>query len=831
MRNLGYAWRTLRRSPVFLVTAVVTLGLGVGATTAMFSLFYQVLLAQLPVAKPAELVVLHRTEGLPGGTWSDSFESTFSYPMYLRLRDASGAVMRGVVARSSASVDVTRDGQAERVKSESVSGNFFSALGVKPFAGRLLTPQDDTIRGGNDVAVLGFAYWQQHYGSTSVIGQKVLVNGHPFELVGIAAPEFRSVLSGQTPEIYLPISMQSVTMPGAHALDDASSHWLTIIGRLRAETSTSAAQAALNRIFTAILRDEIPQMHIHSEHSKRRVLSVHLELRPAQQGLNELEHSWRKPLTILFVAAGGLLLIACSNLASLFMVRAAARHREIAVRRAIGATRLQIVSQLLTESVCVAVLGSVVGVLLSLALTRSIVHMLPPDTAGGWVGSVLNWQILGFTLAISVLCGLAFGILPAWQVSAEHASSSLNERGRQTSFGEARSRKIFVVAEIALCVVLLVGAGLFTKSFVKLLKHNPGFHPENLLTFGIDPGLNGETIGQAANLFSQIRQRLVRSPGVTAVSFCEYGPFSNNDSWTNVSVEGYKATEDENMDAGVNAAAPDFFHALGIPILRGREFTEADTLGVQKVAIVNEAFVKRFLHGRDPVGVHMTRGAGNVPLDTVIVGVMPDAQLSSLREVPKPHYYMPYLQAGKAGDVALPAVFLVRMRTDDPALSSAIHQLVHSLDAALPITRMGKMQVQIQNSVYQDRAVAVLTSASGLLALLFASLALYGVVAYAVTQRTPEIGIRMALGADRGSVVSLVLSEVLWMVSIGAAVGVIAGLTMSRTIASELFGMEPMDAGVFTAAVALLVLVALAAATSPTLRATRIDPMQALRTE
>jgi predicted permease len=423
-------------------------------------------------------------------------------------------------------------------------------------------------------------------------------------------------------------------------------------------------------------------------------------------------------------------------------------------------------------------------------------------------------------------------VFPAWHVSAESASSVLKDHARQANLAEARWRKAFVIFEIALCVLLLAGAGLFTKSFTKLLHHSPGFHPENLLTFTLNPGLSGETMAQEMNLFAQVRERVSQLPGVKAVSFCQYGPFSNDDSSTNVTVEGYKAGEDENTDARINAAAPAYFQTIGVPLLRGREFSAADTLATQKVAIVNQAFVKRFIHGRDGVGVHMAKGAGTkIRLDTLIVGVIPNAQVSSLREIPQPSYYVPYAQSEKPGEVAQQAVFLIRMWSDDAGLPVAVRRLMHSLDSSLPVTNMQQMEVQIENSVYQDRAVAVLTSASGVLALLFASLALYGVVAYAVTRRTPEIGIRMALGADRGSVLYLVLREILWMVSIGATIGVTAGLVMSRAIASQLFGVEPMDAGIFAAAVALLVAVALAAGANPAIRATRIDPMQALRTE
>lgn len=832
MRNLNYAWRTLRRSPIFFVTAVVTLGLGVGATSAIFSLFYQVLLANLPVSRPAELVVFHQTAGLPGTTWSDNFETTFSYPMYLRLRDHRPSNVLGEpIARASAGVDVMRNGQSERAQVENVSGNFFAVLGLRPFAGRLLRPQDDTVRGGNDVAVLGYAYWQQHYGNANVVGQKIFVNGHPVEIIGIAPANFRSVLSGQTPDLYMPISMRGVTAPGFDSFDNSSWHWLTVMARVPPYVSRDKAQAALNPLFTSFLREEIAHRKAPSTRSVQRILATHLELHPAEQGLNQLERSWRKPLTILFAAAGGLLLIACSNLASLFLVRAAGRQREIAVRRAMGATRFQIVSQLMAESALLAIVGAVVAVFLSVALTGSILHILPQDAVAGWVGSIVNWQILAFTLGVSVLAAIAFGMLPALQASGGSASAALGDRGRQAGLAEARSRKALVVLEIALCVLLLAGAGLFLKSFSKLLHHDPGFHSENLLSFILDPGLKHNTAGQALNLYSQIRDRLSHSAGVRDVSFCHFGPYSDSNSSTNVTVEGYKAGEDENTDAGTNAAAPGYFHALGIPLVRGREFTAADTLTSQKVAIVNQAFVRRFLPGRNALGVRMTRGGGNVTLDTVIVGVAPDSQLSSLREAAKPFYYIPYVQSSKPGEVALQATFLVRTQNNDPALPGAVRQLVRSLDPALPVTNLERMEVQIENSVFQDRAVAVLTSASGVLALLFASLALYGVVAYAVTRRTPEIGIRMALGADRLSVVSLVLREVFWMVAIGAAIGVVAGMWLSRAIASQLFGVEATDAGIFSAAVVLLAVVALVAGASPTFRATRIDPMQALRTE
>lgn len=830
IRDIRYAWRTLRRSPVFLSMAVVTLGLGVGATTAIFSLFYQVLLRELPVAAPEQLVLLHLTGHLSGHSDSDNFESVFSYPMYLHLRDRSGAVLQGVVARSGSTIDVMRNGHTDQAQLEIVSGNFFQVLGIHAFAGRLLAPQDDTVRGGNDVAVLGYAYWAKNFGNTNAVGQKVLVNGHPVVIIGIAPPDFRSVLSGQTPGLYLPISMAAVANPMFEGFDNPAWHWLTIIGRIHSGVSRGQAQAALNPLFTSILRDELGAMKLTSAHGRQRILSVHLELHAAAAGLNDLERTWRKPLLVLIGAAAGLLLIACSNLASLLMVRASARQREIAIRRAVGATRLQVMAQLVSESMLLAVLGSALGIFLSLLLTRGILHMLPPDVTGGWVGTSLDWRIFAFTLAIALVSGLGFGVLPAWQVSAESAASTLRDQARSVASGgsQARWRKGLVIAQIAMCVVLLAGAGLFTKSLAKLLHHNPGFHSENLWTFTVDPSLNGYKTAQALSLYAQIRERLSQLPGVTAVSFCELGPYTNSDASTSVSIQGYKPTEDEDMDSETNIVSPNFFHMLGIPLVAGREFTDADALNAQKTAVVNEAFVKRFLRGRDPIGMHMSIHSG-VPLDIQIVGVVRNAQLGSLREITKPFYYLPFLQVAQAIDPARQAVFLIRAQGEDRALSPAIHRIIGALDNALPITAMTQVEIQIENSVYQDRAVAVLTSASGLLALLLASLGLYGVIAYAVSRRTAEIGIRMALGANRGSIVSLVLREVLWMVVAGAVIGVTAGLALSRAIASQLFGVQPMDAAIFASAVGVLILVALVAGAAPTLRAARVDPMTALR--
>jgi len=829
IRNFQYAWRTLRRSPIFFFTAIATLGLGIGATTAIFSLFYQVLLRQLPVRDPQQLFVLHRTGSIPGWSSSDNAEPPLSYPLYRSLRDASGSVSQGMIARSFAAVDIMRNGNTERAQTEIVSGNFFDVLGVRPIGGRLLSPTDDA-RTANRVAVLGYAFWTQKYGGANVIGQSVLVNNNAVTIVGIAPPNFRGLLSGQTPDLYLPISMAPLAMPGFNGLDDPGFHWLTLLARLRPNVSRAKAQAFLNPLFTATLRDEIGPMHIVSQHSRDRVLANRLELHPATSALNALETSWKKPLSVLLISAGVLLLIACSNLAGLLLVRASARRTEIAVRKSVGASRWQIVSQLLAESLLLCLLGAVVGVLLSLTLTSGILRMVPADVTAGWVGSRFDWSILLFAIAVSLASGLAFGILPAWQVSSEPASVLKDQMRQSSGAGHTRIRRALVVCEIALCVVLLAGAGLFTKSLLKLLHHNPGFHAEDLLSFTLDPALDRYDSARALSLYTQIEQRLSSTPTVTAASYCQFGPYSNADSSTNISIEGYQPTEDENMDSRNNLAAPGFFHTLGIPLLAGREFTAADGPANQKVVIVNQAFVKRFVRGREAIGLHMAPGAGrDWKLDRQIVGVVGDAQFGSLRKAADPFYFVPFAQSGPATDPAPQAVFLVRTQTGNTALPSAIRALVGSFDHGLPVTNMSKMQVLIQNSVFQDRAVAVLTTASSLLALLLASLGLYGIVAYGVTRRTAEIGIRMALGAGRQSIVKLILREIVATVLAGAVLGVFAAVLLARAIASQLFGVEANDPVIFAGSLAVLFAVAVLAGAGPTLRASRIDPLQALR--
>lgn len=817
------------RKPVFCAVVILTLGLGVGSTTAIYSLFYQVIWRDLPVARPHQLMVLHVDGGVPGNTRRTNFESVFSYPMYKVLRKASIPGVQGLLARTGMTVDLTRDGQNESAWVEAVSGNFFEVLGLHPFAGRLLSEEDDTLQGGNDVAALGYDYWKQHYSDTNIVGNKVLVNGHPLVIVGIAPPEFRGVVSGRTAEIYIPLSMLGIANPGFNGFNNVKLQWLNIIGRVGNGVSLETTEAAINTVWTPAISDDILQMGAKLD---PRAPPPPIKLRHGRTGINQLERNWKQPLMILIYVASGLLLIACANLVGLFMVQWTSRRQEMAIRLSLGASRRVIVSQLLVEGILIAVLGSACAVVFSIWITVAIFQLAPSNITNGWIGIGLNWPMFIYSLTLSVLVGVCVTIWPARQLSAEDPIAALKGHG-SSLIGQShqrRWRKWLVVLQIASSIALLAVAGLFGKSLNKLLRHDVGFNEKNLLTFTLDPRLHGQTNERSIALYDQVLERLSASLEVVSASFCKLGPYGDATSSTNVNIEGYHQSEHEDMNSRMNLVAPGYFHTLGMPLEAGREFTAFDTPNGQKVAVVNVAFVKRFLSGRDPIGTRISTNRNGAP-DISIVGVVRDAQLTSLRETPRPYFYLPFHQSAPAKDPSTQAVFVVRARVNDGHLATTIRDVVSSVDKTLPVINLGHVDVLIRDSAYEERALAVLTSAAALLALSLMGLGLYGVVSYMVESRTAEIGIRMALGADRRSTLFLIIREVLWVIGVGLTAGVLGGLALSRYAASQLYQVEPMDLSIFSGATGVLLVIALAAVALPAIRAVRIDPVQAIRYE
>jgi predicted permease len=824
--DIRYALRTLRRSPGFFAVAVATLALGIAANTAIFSLFYQVLLRTLPVREPERLVALH-SDGpdLPGSTSSDNFETVFSYPLYLRLGQRCRA-FSGLAARSSAAVQIGVEGSAERARAEVVSGNFFDVLGVRPSLGRLLSPADDSTRGGNPVAVLSFDFWTRHFGaSPTALGQKILVNGISFTIAGVTPEDFRGVLSGSSPAVFVPISMKAALTPGWNGYDRPREQWLTLLGRLAPGVSRAQAETELQPLFAAVLREQVEQIGVRNERARQRLAAKRIVLRPAANGLNELERRWRSPLYALLAMVAMLLLIGCANLANLVMARAVNRVREIGIRLALGAGRLRVLRLLLVETLLVAIAGSLCGLLLAPFLTRGLLYLMPQGAIGGWLSAEISLPLVNFSALLLLAATLLCGLFPALQATRGDASS-LGERTHAARI-HSGSRKVLVAAQIAFSLVLLACAGLFSRSLTNLMRHNLGFRADHLLTFSIDAGLGGYNVERGVGFYHEVRRRLAALPGVTAVSLADTSPLSNSDSSSNVTVEGYVPREDEDMDCGVFRVGPGYFGVLETPMLAGREFEERDNVGAPQVAIVNLAFVRRFFGSASAVGHHMKVGGADHNME--IVGVVPDAKNISLREVAKAGFYVPYEQSMSGAARVRRAAFFLRSRNGLEALSGAVRGVVAQVDSALPVYALLPMEAKVEQSIFTDRLIAALSVAFGLLATLLTAVGLYGVISYLVGRRTAEIGIRMALGAGRSNIMWLVLREVATLALIGAVAGIAGALAAGRAIESQLFGLRGFDPLVLILAPLLLSAVALCAGALPALRAARIQPLEALR--
>jgi predicted permease len=831
-QDLRYAFRNLLRSPGFLFLAITTLGLGISANTAIFSLFYQVLLRSLPVADPGRLVIFHAEKlGMPGRNSSDNYETVFSYPMYRSLRDGAHS-FQGIAARSGADGQLVDNGTAERVQAELVSGNFFEVLGLPPQVGRLLVPSDDRLGAGNPVMVLSFGYWTRRFGANpAVINRTVTFNQKVFTIVGVAPEGFRGVMSGNSLDVYVPLTMLPEIDPGWKNLDRPSMSRFTIFGRLRPGVTRDGAEAELGPLFASIVRDHMTQLKVTSPSTRQRLEHAHVQLVPAAHGLNQMERQWRKPLVILASMVGFLLLIGCANLANLLLARGVNRSRDTALRLALGASRSRIVSLLLAESLLVSAGGAIVGIALTPVLTAGVLRLLPEGEAGGWLSGGVSLPVLAFCTLLMVAAGVVSGLVPAWQSSRTKEGSVLGDRSGASGGGHIspRVRQGLVVAQLAVSLVLLAGAGLFGKSLVNLMRHNPGFRVQNVLTFSVDAGEGGYTAERAIALYDQILKQLAAQPEVESVAIADMVPLSNSDASTNVSIEGYTETEGENMDADTNSVGAGYFKTLGTPLVAGREFNERDVAGATKVAIVNQAFVKRYIKGRDPLGLLMDSGSTKKP-ERQIVGVVQDIQNIALRDPVKAGYYLPYAQA-KAAASGFKATFLVRAPGNPAILTSSARAIVARLDRNLPVYNVANMQTRFNDSIYTDRLLAALTTAFGTLALILTAVGLYGVIAYVVSRRTAEIGIRMALGATQGNVVSLVLREVGLLALLGVGSGLALAFGVARAVQSQLFGLDGLDAPVLAITVIILALVALGAGAIPALRAARIQPLTALRHE
>jgi predicted permease len=824
-RDIRHVSRGLRQSRGFLAIVILTLGLGVGANTAIFSLMDQVLLRPLPVQDPSALVLLDGPGAFQGRTMN---AMTFSYPMYRDFRDRN-EVFTGVLARFPLPATVVWRGASERANGELVSGNYFEVLGVRPAAGRLLTAADDRTPGAHPVAVLSHGYWQRRFGGDpEVLNQTIDVNGHPFVIVGVAARGFTGIQVGQAADVMVPMMMKAQMTPTWNDLDNRRSRWVTIMARLKAGISRAQAEAAMNVMYRQINEQEIKDISSASESFRKRFVSKHLDLLPGHKGLSDLRREFSTPLVVLMSMVGVVLLIACANVANLLLARTTARQKEISLRLALGAGRARIVRQQLVESGLLAAAGTIVGTLFAWWAGGLLLAALPGDPAARSLSADPDLRVAGFALLVGIATALVFGIVPALQATRVGMAGALKEDSGSVAGGgrQARLRRVLVVGQIALSMLLLAAAGLFARSLYNLKSIDPGFTVDNLLAFSVDPSLSGYGGDRLNGLYRRLQAELATVPGVKSASMSEIGALSGNDWQMTIRVDGYQAKEGEDMNPSVDGVGPRYFETMGIPLVSGREFSERDVKGAPRVAVINETMAKYFFPGASPVGRRFGFGRG-APTDIEIVGVVKDVRSQELRDQPQRFVYIPYAQDESVTQLT----FYVRTARAGDSTAAGIRQAVRRLDGTLPIFDMKTMSVQVDESLFVERMVAVLSVAFGGLATLLAAIGLYGVMSYAVARRTREIGIRMALGAERRRVLWLVLREVAAMALVGIAGGLAAAFWLTRQVQSQLFGLSPSDPITLGSATILLALVAVGSGYLPARRATAIDPIVALKAE
>ena len=818
---------------MFTAIAVASLALGIGANTAIFSLLDQVLLRSLPVRDPERLVLLHTEVYGPGSSSSDNFESVFSYPMYRDLRDRNPA-FEGLMARMSGGVTVVYRGSAEPATAESVSGNFFQVLGVNAEWGRVFTPEDDGAAGAHAVVVLAHSFWSARLGADrSILDRTVSLNGQPMVVIGIAPPGFHGIIPGSgdnsSPDLYVPVSMKRAITPTFEGLESRKVRWLNLVARLKPGYTLARAQSTTDAVYHAILESELPAMgNMRNEHEREQFLNSRLELHPAAQGINTLRREWETPIEALMAMVGLVLLIACANLAGLMLARASGRQKEIAVRLALGASRWALMKQLLMEGLLLSMVGGGLSLIVAGWSVDGLVHLLPGAATHAWLTAAIDGRLLVFTFALALASGLLFTLAPAWQSTRPDIADTLKNQAASvaSAAGPARFRRAMVTAQMALSLLLIVGAGLFATSLLRLTHVDLGFSTSRLLTFSIDATLTRPELASALAFYKDFQERLASTPGVVGVASAAGGPFSGDNSSGNITVEGYRPVGDEDAGSSFVAISPGFCAALRIPVREGREFTERDNAAAPKVVLVNEAFARKYFAGRDAVGHHLMFGSSNHPvLDREIVGVVADFH-KDVRDPAKETLYLPYAQWTTPG-----ALYFYVRALDDRPVAGAVRRIGREADANIPLRHMQSLDLLIDQSIYTDRLIALLSGAFGVLATLLAAIGLYGVVAYAVARRTSEIGIRMALGAVPADVVKMVMKEAGGMAAAGVGLGLAGAWALSRYLKSELFGVRADDPAIFALAAVALLAVAFLATLVPGLRAARIAPIAALKYE
>ena len=832
IHDIRYALRQLRKSPGFTLTAVLVLALGIGANTAIYTLLDQALLRRLPV-KEANRLVLFRFSGSETGSTHSRGDTQiyFSYPMYRDLRDHN-TVLSGLIATDFAQVGVQWHNQPELADAELVSGNYFDTLGVQPALGRLVVPSDDLVQNANPVVVLSFNYWRGRFGlDPRILNQTIGINGHPFVVIGVAAPGFRSVVAGDNPALFVPMMMKPEITPGWNDLDERRSKWLNIVGRLKPEISRQKSQAAMDALWRSIRAEELKQMGRSPQEFKDAFLTkARLFLDDGSRGV-PIHGTVPTTLLVVIAMSGLLALMACTNVASLLLVRVATRTRETSVRYALGANQARIVRQLLSEGVLLGVAGGVVGALLAPPIAALLIRMVWQEDRLA-ITSHPDLRILAFNFVLALFVSVLFSLAPILQTWRPDVTTALKQQGAVVAGGSHRLRRVTVAGQIALSLSLLVGAGLFVRTLHNLRSVEIGFATDHLVTFHIDARLAGYETKQVVPLYQQILESLSGLPGVRSAAATNDPELANNNWSYNITISGYKPAEHENMDVEWARVSAGYFLTLQMPLLAGRALTEADAAGTQKVAVVSEHFARRFF--ADPgsaIGHYFCSGAGNVKPDIEIVGIAKDAKHMSLRDTPHSTVFTPLRQEQDLHPLSIGMTFYVRTWQDPKSAEATIRQGMHTLDPNLVLDDLRTMQEQVDQNLMNERVIALLALSFGVLAALMAAIGVYGVVAYSTAQRTREIGVRIAMGATRAAVVRMILREVLWLAGIGVATGLPLSILLARAARSQLYGISSQDPLTLSFVCLAIAAVAFASAAIPARRAAKVDPMVALRYE
>jgi len=821
LQDIRYATRTLRRSPGFTLVVLLTLALGIGANAAIFTLIDALMLRPLPVRDPGSLVQL-ATDGPLGAV------ANFSYSDFTRFRDEN-EVLSGVFAISNLNgLEVDVDGHPEPVHADLVSGNFFSLLGVSGHIGRTLTAQDDD-RGANAVVVLSYGYWKRQFAlDASIVGRTIALGGRPFTIIGVTPPSFAGLSVDALPDIYIPLMMEPALRNGKSWLDQRAFHWMRVVGRLKPGVAMAQAASDLDLIHRRIISDT--PMSDWAAKDRENFAAQKVVIKSAAAGLAfDLRSKFSEPLSILMAMVGLVLLIACANVANLMLARGTARRREIAVRLAIGAGRRRLVRQLIVESVVVAAGGGVLGLLLAYFSSGGLVALMAIGRDPIILDVNPDVRVLAFTGVVSMLAAIVFGLAPAMRATRVDLTPALKQDTRgvvSTGFRLGQTR-VLMIGQVAFSLILLCGTGLLIRTLANLESVDPGFDRNNVLLFHVDPTRAGYKGPALAGLYRQMLERLAAIPGVRSASLSLMLPITGGGGWNNgVEVEGYTPRPDEDMRVDLNSVGPGYFETMGTRLLEGREFTARDTEGSPRVAIINQSMARYFFADGNAIGRKFGWGPDKNREDFEIIGVAQDSKYETLREEVPHAAYVNCFQGP-----LWPMGFQLRTRVKPVAIVPEVRGQVASFGEAIKVDGFGTLDEHVERSLGQERLMVALSSLFGGLALLLTAIGLYGVMAYAVARRTGEIGIRMALGAKRSKVLWMIQRETLILVLIGAAVGLPAAVAISGFISSMLFGLTPTDPLTLIAATSLMLGVAALAGYLPARRASRLDPMRALRYE